>query len=95
MALLRARLVQAELERREAEAARSRGESQSIGFGSQIRSYVVHPYTMVKDLRTGQETGNAQGVLDGDIDAFIRAELERRARAAPGPGAGRHGSAED
>jgi peptide chain release factor 2 len=84
MALLRARLVQAELERREAEAARSRGESQSIGFGSQIRSYVVHPYTMVKDLRTGHETGNAQGVLDGDLDAFIRAELERRARAGSG-----------
>jgi peptide chain release factor 2 len=81
MALLRARLVQAELERREAEAARDRGENQSsIGFGSQIRSYVVHPYTMVKDLRTGHETGNAQGVLDGDIDAFIRAELERRSR---------------
>ena len=80
MALLRARLVQAELERREAEAAKARGESQSIGFGSQIRSYVVHPYTMVKDLRTGHETGNAQGVLDGDLDEFIRAELERRAR---------------
>jgi peptide chain release factor 2 len=84
MALLRARLVQAELERREAEAARSRGESQSIGFGSQIRSYVIHPYTMVKDLRTGHETGNAQGVLDGDLDGFIRAELERRAKAARG-----------
>jgi peptide chain release factor 2 len=82
MALLRARLVQAELERREAEAAKSRGESQSIGFGSQIRSYVVHPYTMVKDLRTGHETGNVQGVLDGDLDGFIRAELERRARGA-------------
>jgi peptide chain release factor 2 len=81
MALLRSRLLQAELERREAEAAKSRGESQSIGFGSQIRSYVVHPYTMVKDLRTGHETGNAQGVLDGDIDGFIRAELERRAKA--------------
>ena len=79
MALLRAKLVQAELERREAEAARDRGENQSsIGFGSQIRSYVVHPYTMVKDLRTGYETGNAQGVLDGDLDGFIRAELERR-----------------
>ncbi len=79
MALLRAKLVQAELERREAEAARDRGENQSsIGFGSQIRSYVVHPYTMVKDLRTGHETGNAQGVLDGDLDGFIRAELERR-----------------
>ena len=73
--------VQAELERREAEAAKSRGESQSIGFGSQIRSYVVHPYTMVKDLRSGHETGNAQGVLDGDLDGFIRAELERRAKA--------------
>jgi peptide chain release factor 2 len=82
MALLRARLVQLELERRESEAARARGESQTIGFGSQIRSYVVHPYTMVKDLRTGYEVGNAQAVLDGDLDGFIRAELERRAKAA-------------
>src|SRR5262245_34694654 len=81
MALLRARLVQQELERREAEAARARGESQTIGFGSQIRSYVIHPYTMVKDLRTGYEVGTAQAVLDGDLDGFIRAELERRARA--------------
>jgi peptide chain release factor 2 len=88
MALLRARLVQMELERREAEAAKSRGESQSIGFGSQIRSYVVHPYTMVKDLRTGWETGNAQGVLDGDLDGFIRAELERRARGGGAPAGG-------
>jgi peptide chain release factor 2 len=87
MALLRARLVQMELERREAEAAKSRGESQSIGFGSQIRSYVIHPYTMVKDLRTGWETGNAQGVLDGDLDGFIRAELERRARGGRPPAA--------
>ena len=87
MALLRARLAQAELERR-AKAAKSRGESQSIGFGSQIRSYVIHPYTMVKDLRTGHETGNVQGVLDGDLDPFIRAELERRAKAANGGGEG-------
>ncbi|MGD9694182.1 MAG: peptide chain release factor 2 [Thermoleophilia bacterium] len=85
MALLRARLVQMELERRESEAAKARGESQSIGFGSQIRSYVIHPYTMVKDLRTGHETGNVQRVLDGDLDDFIRAELERRARAGSGP----------
>ena len=85
MALLRARMVQAELERREAEAAKSRGESRTIGFGSQIRSYVVHPYTMVKDLRTGHETGNVQGVLDGDLDGFIRAELERRSRGGSGP----------
>jgi peptide chain release factor 2 len=84
MALLRARMVQVELEKREAEAAKARGESQSIGFGSQIRSYVVHPYTMVKDLRTGHETGNTQGVLDGDIDGFIRAELERRAHGGTG-----------
>jgi peptide chain release factor 2 len=96
MALLRARLVQAELERREAEAARTRGESQSIGFGSQIRSYVIHPYTMVKDLRTGHETGNAQGVLDGDLDGFIRAELERRARGSrPGDGGAREPGAEE
>ena len=97
MALLRARLVQRELDRREAEAAKSRGESQSIGFGSQIRSYVVHPYTMVKDLRTGHETGNAQGVLDGDLDEFIRAELERRARGVPvvSEGAGNPGGRTD
>jgi peptide chain release factor 2 len=81
MSMLRSRLVQRELERREEEAARARGESMTIGFGSQIRSYVVHPYTMVKDLRTGHEMGNAQGVLDGDLDGFIRAELERRAKA--------------
>jgi peptide chain release factor 2 len=80
LALLRSRLVQRELEAREAEAARARGQSQTIGFGSQIRSYVLHPYTMVKDLRTGHELGNAQGVLDGDLDEFMRAELERRAR---------------
>ena len=80
MALLRSRLVQLELERREAEAAKARGESQSIGFGSQIRSYVIHPYTQVKDLRTDHVVGNAQAVLDGDLDGFIRAELERRAR---------------
>ena len=80
MSMLRSRLVLMELERREAEAAKSRGESQTIGFGSQIRSYVIHPYTMVKDLRTEHEVGNAQSVLDGEIDGFIRAELERRAR---------------
>lgn len=80
MSMLRSRLVQLELERREQEAARARGESQSIGFGSQIRSYVIHPYTQVKDLRTGHTVGNANAVLDGDLDGFIRAELERRAR---------------
>jgi peptide chain release factor 2 len=80
MSMLRARIVQQELERREEEAARARGESLKIGFGSQIRSYVIHPYTLVKDLRTGVEVGNAQAVLDGGLDGFIRAELERRAK---------------
>lgn len=80
MSLLRARLVQRELERRDEEAAKARGETRTIGFGSQIRSYVLHPYTMVKDLRTERETGNVQAVLDGDLDGFIRDELERRAR---------------
>ena len=84
MSMLRSRLVLLELERREAEAAKLRGDSQTIGFGSQIRSYVVHPYTMVKDLRTGYEVGNAQSVLDGDLDGFIRAELERRAKGRSG-----------
>jgi peptide chain release factor 2 len=80
MSMLRARIVQRELERREEEAARARGETLKIGFGSQIRSYVIHPYTLVKDLRTGVEVGNSQAVLDGDLDGFIRAELERRAK---------------
>jgi peptide chain release factor 2 len=80
MAMLRARLVQLEEDRRADEAAQARGESMTIGFGSQIRSYVVHPYTLVKDLRTQHEVGNAGGVLDGDLDGFIRAELERRSR---------------
>ena len=80
MRMLKSRLVEAEIERREEEAAKARGESRTIGFGSQIRSYVLQPYTMVKDLRTQHETGNVQAVLDGELDAFIRAELERRAR---------------
>ena len=58
---------------------RRRGEAQDVGWGSQIRSYVLHPYTMVKDHRTNVEVGNVQGVLDGDLDEFVRAELLRRA----------------
>jgi peptide chain release factor 2 len=87
MAMLRARLLALEIEKRDAEAAALRGESKPIGMGSQIRSYVIHPYTMVKDLRTGFEAGNAQGVLDGDLDGFVRAELERRARLGAGASA--------
>ncbi len=80
MSLLRARILELELQRREEEAARLRGDSMTIGFGSQIRSYVIHPYSMVKDLRTGYESGNTQAVFDGALDPFMRAELERRAK---------------
>jgi peptide chain release factor 2 len=80
MSMLRSRLLELEIQRREEEAARERGESMTIGFGSQIRSYVIHPYSMVKDLRTGHETGNTQAVFDGALDPFMRAELERRAK---------------
>jgi peptide chain release factor 2 len=73
--ILRSRLAEVREEEREAELARERGEAQDIGFGSQIRSYVLQPYQMVKDHRTGHEVGNAQGVLDGDLDGFIRAYL--------------------
>lgn len=79
MRILKSRLLAKALEEREAELAALRGEKRDIGFGSQIRSYVLHPYQMVKDHRTGVETGNIQAVLDGDIDRFIQAELRRRA----------------
>ena len=65
---------QAERERQE-EIAREKGEAQDVNFGSQIRSYVLHPYTMVKDHRTNYEMGNVQAVLDGDLDDFVRAYL--------------------
>jgi peptide chain release factor 2 len=75
MKMLRSKLVeQRERERRE-EIARERGEAQDVNFGSQIRSYVLHPYTMVKDHRTNHEIGNVQAVLDGELDAFVRAYL--------------------
>src|SRR5205814_1066809 len=64
----------AERERQE-EIAREKGEAQDVNFGSQIRSYVLHPYTMVKDHRTNHEVGNATAVLDGDLDGFVRAWL--------------------
>ncbi len=69
--ILKARLYEHERARREEELAAERGEKMEIAWGSQIRSYVLHPYTMVKDHRTGVEKGNAQGVLDGDLNDFI------------------------
>src|ERR1700722_9065473 len=75
MAMLRAKLLEKRERERQAEIAREKGEAQDVNFGSQIRSYVLHPYTMVKDLRTGHETGDVQRVLDGDLDGFVRAYL--------------------
>jgi peptide chain release factor 2 len=83
MRILKSRLIEREHEEREAAMAKERGEAQDISFGSQIRSYVLHPYTMVNDHRTNVKVGNAQGVLDGDLDELIRAELLRRAAVAP------------
>jgi peptide chain release factor 2 len=79
MKMLRAKLLEREERRRREEIAREKGEAQDVNFGSQIRSYVLHPYTMVKDHRTNHEMGDAQRVLDGDLDGFVRAELLRQA----------------
>jgi peptide chain release factor 2 len=79
MKMLRAKLLELEERKRREEIAKEKGDAQDVNFGSQIRSYVLHPYTMVKDHRTNHEVGNAQGVLDGDLDGFVRAELLRSA----------------
>jgi peptide chain release factor 2 len=79
MRMLRSRLAELAEEEREAELARERGVAQNTGFGSQIRSYVLHPYQMVKDHRTEHETGNTDAVLDGDLDPFIQAYLLAKA----------------
>jgi peptide chain release factor 2 len=78
MAVLRAKLAERAMEEREAEMARLRGQHVEAGWGNQIRSYVLQPYTMVKDLRTGVETSNPSAVLDGDLDAFIEGYLRSR-----------------
>jgi len=78
MAMLKARLYEHELQRREAEAQAEQAAKADIGWGNQIRSYVLQPYQMVKDLRTGVEKGNAQGVLDGDLGDFLSAALATR-----------------
>jgi peptide chain release factor 2 len=75
MKLLMSRLYEKKIEEQEAELAKIRGEQKEIGWGSQIRSYVFHPYSMVKDHRTGEETGNIQAVIDGALDPFINAYL--------------------
>lgn len=74
--VLESRLLEREVERRAEEQARLKGEHVEAGWGNQIRSYVLHPYKMVKDHRTGYETSNATGVLDGDLDGFIQAYLK-------------------
>jgi peptide chain release factor 2 len=79
MRILRSRLAELREEEREAELARERGAAQDIGFGSQIRSYVLHPYQQVTDHRTDLKVGNAQGVLDGDLEGFIHAYLLAKA----------------
>jgi peptide chain release factor 2 len=75
MAMLRAKLLERQERERQAEIAREKGEAQDVNFGSQIRSYVLHPYSLVKDHRTGHEVGDVQRVLDGDLDGFVRAYL--------------------
>jgi len=80
-AMLRARLYEAELKRREEEALATAASKSEIGWGHQIRSYVLQPYQLVKDLRTGVENTNPSAVLDGDIDGFIEAALAERVGA--------------
>jgi peptide chain release factor 2 len=81
--VLKARLLERALEEKEAETRKLRGEHVEAGWGNQIRSYVLHPYQMVKDLRTGVETSNTSAVLDGELDTFMQAELERLATGRP------------
>ena len=78
MRILKARLLEKRVLEQEAEQARERGEMRSADWGSQIRSYVIHPYTLVKDHRTGVEVGDPTRVLDGDIDVFIEAALSQK-----------------
>ena len=76
MSLLKAKLAQEEIKRQEAQIKDIKGEQKDIAWGSQIRSYVFHPYQMVKDHRTNYEVGNVDLVMDGDIDGFINAYLK-------------------
>lgn len=80
MKMLKAKLYQLEIEKQQAEVDALRGEQKEIGWGSQIRSYIFQPYTMIKDHRTNIEVGNVQGVMDGDIDPFIDGYLRQQMR---------------
>ena len=79
MKMLRSKLVALEEQRRLEEIAKEKGDAQDVNFGSQIRSYVLHPYSMVKDHRTEHEVGDTGRVLDGDLDGFVRAYLLKAA----------------
>jgi peptide chain release factor 2 len=83
--MLRARLYEIELKRREEQAAADQAAKTDIGWGHQIRSYVLQPYQMVKDLRTGVQTSDTGAVLDGDLDRFMEAALAQKAFGT-GPG---------
>ena len=78
MKILRSRLYDLEISKREAEAAITEGQKKEIAWGSQIRSYVLHPYRMVKDHRTNIEVGDADRVLDGGVDPFIESWLDQQ-----------------
>jgi peptide chain release factor 2 len=80
MTMLRSKLLELQERQRREEIAREKGEAQDVNFGSQIRSYVLHPYSMAKDARTGYEVGDVARVLDGDLDGFARAYLHQAAK---------------
>jgi peptide chain release factor 2 len=88
MSVLRAKLIERQEEEREAELARLRGEHVEAGWGNQIRSYVLQPYRLVKDHRTGVEIGDVDRVLDGDLQRLIEAALRHRAGAGGSVGEG-------
>jgi peptide chain release factor 2 len=81
--MLKAKLYQLELEKQKEKRKELEGEKKDITWGSQIRSYVFHPYQMVKDLRTGEETGNIEAVMDGSLEDFIESYLKYKASANP------------
>ncbi len=86
MKVLRSRLYDVKMKEQQARLDQIRGEKKDIAFGSQIRSYVLHPYRMIKDHRTKYQVGDVDRVLDGDIDEFMRAYLLRRAGGKFGGG---------